>query len=58
MFEYEDENEFEKLQEEIIDIYVTHDRSQLDGIYILKEKMGKVIHEECIYFRSVKYPTQ
>jgi zinc finger SWIM domain-containing protein 3 len=41
MFEYEDENEFEKSWEEMIDKYATHDRSWLDGIYKLKKKWAK-----------------
>jgi zinc finger SWIM domain-containing protein 3 len=41
MFEYEDENEFEKSWEEMIDKYATHDCSWLDGIYKLKKKWAK-----------------
>ena len=41
MFEYEDENEFEKSWEEMIDKYATHDCSWLDRIYKLKKKWAK-----------------
>ena len=36
-----DEIEFEKIWEDMIDTYAIHDRSWLDNIYKLKEKLAK-----------------
>ena len=38
MFEFNDEIEFEKTWEDMIDTYAIHDRSWLDNIYKLKGK--------------------
>ena len=41
MFEFNDEIEFEKTWEDMIDTYTIHDRSWLDSIYKLKGKWTK-----------------
>ena len=41
MFEFNDEIEFEKTWEDMIDTYAIHDRSWLDTIYKLKGKWAK-----------------
>ena len=40
-FDYNDEIEFEKTWEDMIDTYAIHDRSWLDSIYKLKRKWAK-----------------
>jgi len=41
MFEFNDEIEFKKTWEDMIDTYTIHDRSWLDSIYKLKRKWAK-----------------
>ena len=58
MFEFNDEIEFEKTWEDMIDTYAIYDRSWLDTIYKLKGKWAKCYMKERIYIGNTKYLTQ